>query len=56
MLRLLEKAWNPDDAGQGNVVHAIGRMFALEKPAKALMNIRIAGGPGTYGPDFRILP
>jgi len=55
MLTLLEKAWNPEGGGQGNVVHAIGKMFSLERPAKALMAIPIGSGPETYGPDFRII-
>lgn len=56
MLRLLEQAWDPDKGGQGNLVHAIGKMFSLERPAKALMRINISEESGTYGPDFRILP
>ena len=52
MLRLLEQSWTP--GGQGNLVHAISRMFDLEQYAKPLMQIKIREGKTeTYGPQFR---
>ena len=51
MLDLLESAWLP--GGQGQLVHAIAKMFELERYAKPLMAISRLDDPKlTYGPLF----
>jgi len=55
MLHHLDRAWTNGD--QGELVHAIERMFSLEAPARELMQIETERHPSvTYGPDFRFLP
>ena len=49
----LQAVWEHGD--QASLVHAVETMFALSEQARALMSIEIAGGPGTYGPSFRLL-
>jgi hypothetical protein len=51
LLDNLNKAWSPTGTGT-DLDNAIGSMFDLGGPAKALMAIPIPGGAGTYGPDF----
>jgi hypothetical protein len=52
MMDLLQNAWTL--GGQASFVHAIEEMFNLEKHARILMQVEIAGGRGeTYGPCFR---
>ena len=55
VLKHLDRAWSNGD--QGELVHAIERMFALEAPARELMTTPIEGDPEGrhYGPDFLFL-
>lgn len=51
MLDFLDTAWSP--GGQGQLVHAIAKMFELERYAKPLMAIPRPDDPDhTYGPMF----
>ncbi|MBL1105730.1 ferritin-like protein [Streptomyces sp. 5-8] len=58
LLRFLERAWRteqPSTAAQ-MLNGAIGQMFQLEEPARALMETPLPGGSGqTYGPEFRFV-
>ncbi|MFJ6070742.1 ferritin-like protein [Streptomyces sp. NPDC093065] len=51
VLSTLEAAWADGDAR--TLRSAVRTMGALEAPAIELMETAIAGGPGTYGPQFR---
>lgn len=52
MLRELQNAWQP--GGQGSLIHAIDRMFELQRYARPLMEIPLSlNGPETFGPQFR---
>ncbi|GAA2437467.1 ferritin-like protein [Streptomyces lavendulocolor] len=56
LLRLLERAWQADQPGTATQLlgQAVGQMFQLQEPARALMRTPLPDGSGnTYGPEFR---
>jgi hypothetical protein len=56
MLRFIGQAWQQDVLAQATSLlnKAVGRMWALEEPAVALMGTALPDGSGkSYGPEFR---